>query len=232
MIPIKIHTSNSTNFLELSTRRLFTHSNSINCSKRLDDIYIKDITGNFWKFNLPNNFTMFTQQESVHRHFSMNMPKIAGFNRKLIHYSHVRPHRTTLLNILADQSDTLQQLSNFKTIGQGNIIEGMLSVVGDTINTIANGGEKIFDTIVTDVDKTINVVTNSSDEIIGSLSSDLSQLISHIGIPTIVYFIINLLTIIYVWYLRRIINVYLQAHSPPSPTIEPPLVHRDLKPTV
>ena len=157
----------------MNTRRIFITANIINCTNRLDDIYIEDKKVFFWQFRLPNNFTRFRQKHPFHRHFKLKLPKIAGFNTHLLHYSNVIPHRTTLLNILADQRETLEELSHFKKLGKGNILEGLLNVLGDTFNTIERGGEQIFNTVIKDVDKSIDVVTNSSEKIIKSISADI-----------------------------------------------------------
>ena len=99
MFPIKIWGSNYKTFLEFNTRRIFSTADVINCTSRLDGIYIKDKEGAFWQFRLPNNFTRFKQKHPFHRHFKLQLPNIAGFNRHLLHYSNVLPHRTTLLGV-------------------------------------------------------------------------------------------------------------------------------------
>ena len=196
-------------------------ANIINCTSRLDDIYIEDKKGFFWQFRLPNNFTRFRQKHPFHRHFELKLPKMAGFNTHLLHYSNIIRHRTTLLNILADQRETLEELSHFKTLGKGNILEGLLNVFGDTFNTFEQGGEKIFNTIIKDVDKSIDVVTNSSDKIIESISEDIIVFFQGIGIPNVIFFIIHIITIGYIYYLRRTIKIHFQSCTPSRRNLDP-----------
>ena len=226
MFPVKIWGLNSTRFLELNTRRIFLTASVINCTNRLDDIYIKDTKGLFWQFRLPNNFTRFRQKHPFHRHFKLKLPKVAGFDTHLLHYSYVIPHRSTLLNILADQRETLEELSHFKTLGKGNFLEGLLNVLGDTFSTIERGGEKIFNTVVQDIDKSIDVVTNSSGEIIRSISADIVGFFQNFGIPNMIFFVIHILTIGYILYLRRGIKKL----EGPTHILRSPVVNRNIKP--
>ena len=96
---------NKTKFLELSTRRLIEKSNKINCEDRQHVTYIKDRKGEFWMYKLGSK--RFTRVYLKDHYFQqrMTLPKLGTYSPKLLHYENIRPHRTTLLDLLASQQE-------------------------------------------------------------------------------------------------------------------------------
>ena len=83
------------------------------------------------------------------------MPKLAEFNRKLLHYKNVKPHRSTLLNILKNITGNLDKLSDFQTKGHGDILSGIISEISNSVGFIADSGEHLLENIISDSIRTV-----------------------------------------------------------------------------
>ena len=157
------------------------------------------------------------------------MPKLAEFNRKLLHYKNVKPHRSTLLDILNAQTGNLDRLSDFNTKGHGDILTGIITEIADSVGFIADSGINILDHIVSDVDKTITTITNSTDSIIDTTANGISKFFAQIGIPSLTLIIVQIGLILYMLYLRFKIN---QCISIIRHVQDPPIIYRERKPLV
>ena len=160
-------------------------------------------------------------------HDKVHLPKLAEFTRKLLHYKKVKPHRSTLLGILNTQTENLDKLSDFKTIGHGDILSGIISEISNSVNFLADSGEDLLEHIVSDVDKTVKTITNGTDSIIDTTANGLSKNFAHIGIPSLTLIIAQICLILYVVYLRFKIN---QCITIVKASQNPPIIYRDRKP--
>jgi hypothetical protein len=226
LFPIEI--KNDTKFLELKTRRILKHSTTIDCDNRLTENYVKDKTKRFWKYNLDKNFTILPKLHKIVR-YRVHLPKLAEYNRKLLHYKDVKFHRSTLLDILNSQTENLDKLSDFKSKGKGNILEGIISEISDSVGYIADSGINLLDHIVSDVDKSINTITNSTDSIIDTTANGLSKIFAQIGIPSFALILTQICIILYMLYLRLKLKQCMNMISQRS---NPPTIYRDRKPLV
>ena len=154
------------------------------------------------------------------------MPKLAEYNRKLLHYKNVKPHRSTLLNILNTQTENLDKLSDFRTKVNGNILEGIITEISDSVGFIAYSGINLLNHKVSDVDKSINMITNSTDSIIDTTANGLSKIFAHIGIPSCVLILTQICIILYMFYLRLKLK---QCMDMISQGPNPPKIYRDRK---
>ena len=99
---------NQTKYLELSTRRLLETSPKIDCNLRHPETYIRDKNNEFWKYKLGKSGFQKIKLRDHYFQQRMTLPKLQSYNAKLLHYEGTRPHRTTLLEILATQQENLQ----------------------------------------------------------------------------------------------------------------------------
>ena len=113
LFPI-ILASGSMKYLEFPTRRLFNTSHRINCRNRNNQTYIKDIYGSFWIYTLNKGFKKTKVKFEDYYQHHVPLPRLASFNSRLLHYSEVEPHRTTLLDILSKQRSNMQDLSDMR----------------------------------------------------------------------------------------------------------------------
>ena len=92
-----------------------SNSAKIKCEDRQKTIYIRDSKGEFWRYKLERKGFHKVRLKDHYFHQKMALPKLRTYTPKLLHYEKVRPHRTTLLNILAEQQDNLDALTDYRT---------------------------------------------------------------------------------------------------------------------
>ena len=142
----------------------------------------------------------------------MALPKLRTYTPKLLHYEEVRPHRTTLLDILAAQQENLDTLTDYKTVGGGNIMKGIASAMGEVVETVTDTATNIFNIIAhgaTDV-------TNDTVQAIDNIGSTLVDIVTFTGGPSnLILYIIDIGIIIYLIYRHRIGLQQIRQHIPP-----------------
>ena len=136
----------------------------------------------------------------------------------------MKPHRSTLLNILNTQTGNLDKLSDFKTKGHGDILSGIISEISNSVGFIADSGEDLLEHIISDVDKTITTITNNTDSIIDTTADGISKIFAHIGIPSLALILAQICIILYMVYLRFRIN---QCMSMVRHEQNPPIIYRE-----
>ena len=218
-------------FLELKTRRIFKTSHKILCNERPRPLFIKDIHGVFWKYLSPNTFERIIPKHYDQHHFVLNLPKLATFNVKLRHYASNQPHRTTLLSILAKNTENLEILSHFNEVGHGNIIVGVARAVSATVKMLASTGEHLFDTIAHGVVLGIKTISNTTEDVIDTSSNGLARIFHSIGIPNLILYVINFCIIIYLVLMRFQITG-LKFLFPPNTSRPPTMSAPTLPPRV
>jgi hypothetical protein len=73
----------------------------------------------------------------------MTLPKLRTYSPKLLHYENTRPHRTTLLDLLASQQENLDTFTDYRTVGDGNILKGIATAMGDAIEAVTDTASNI-----------------------------------------------------------------------------------------
>ena len=171
LYPVKLP-GNRTKFLELSTRRVIEKSNRVNCEDRQHVTYIKDRNGQFWMYKLGSK--RFTRVFLKDHYFQqrMTLPKLRTYSPKLLHYENTRPHRTTLLNLLASQQENLDTLTDYRTVGNGNILKGIATAMGDAVEAVTDTASNIFRLITGGATDIANDTIQAADGI-GSALVDL-----------------------------------------------------------
>ena len=144
LLPVISNAIKPIGFLELSARRLVKRSHTIHCAERPSLIYVTDTNNKFWEIKNGVPFRQVKPYAFNHPFGGLVLPKLAGFNNKLLHYTKVRPHRLTLLHLLADQRDNLDDLSNYRTVGAGDIASGIAQALSGTLAFVANSWQTLF----------------------------------------------------------------------------------------
>ena len=124
LFPVRL-TGNRTKFLERKTRRLFPRARTMLCDRRQAVLYIRDKDDAYWR--LEKGKTEFTKIKLKYRFLreKISLPKLQEYSPKLTHFEGTIPHRTTLLNMLADQQESLEAVTDLRTRGDGNFIKGV-----------------------------------------------------------------------------------------------------------
>ena len=116
LLPV-ITTVGEIKYLELSTRKIFNSSMSISCHNRPDHTFVKDVKGIFRKYRLNKGFQKIKLRYESYSARPFSLPKLATYNSLLKHYEVAKPHRTTLLEMLALQRDNINELTNLRKKG-------------------------------------------------------------------------------------------------------------------
>ena len=202
--------SGTINFLELITRRIYAESPTIDCNKRPSEIYVRDSHNKFWKFNNETGFSRTKIQYQQYGSKRLTMQKLNGFNEKLAHYSKPKTHRNTILSIIAEEQDSLKEITDFKTKGKGSFINGIFSGVADSVNSLSDTSRTILHSIAVGLkhitNDTVEIAVETTDTIEGFFN------ILKGGPSSLVLYVIDLLIIGYLIYERLIQN-----RPPPLP---------------
>ena len=98
----------------------------------------------FWVYTLGRGFKRTKLKVDDYYQHHVPLPRLASFNSRLLHYSDVKPHRTTLLNILSLQQENLRDLSDMRQVGGGSLAKGVLTAITDVAASIADTGTTLF----------------------------------------------------------------------------------------
>ena len=204
---------NQTKYLELSTRRLLESSAKINCESRNPLTYIRDKNNAFWRYKLGKRGFKKIDLKDHYFQQRMVLPKLQSYDAKLLHYEGTRPHRTTLLEILAAQQENLQTLTDYRTIGEGDILKGLASAMGDVVETITKTTSNIF-RIITDG---TTEVTNDTVTAVNNIETALVDLVTFSGGPSnFILYILDLCIIVYLVF-RHVRGNRQNRQPPPVP---------------
>ena len=187
MIPIILE-KGITKFLELSTKRTIASALKVNCTHRPREIYIKDKDDHYWKHSTEKGFTRVKLDNKFATDTHLVMPKLASYNERLLHYSKARPHRTTLLDMLHMQQESLNTVTDLREAGKGSFAQGIARAMSDIFETLEQTGTNVFDLIAD------GVVTVTNDTVL--VAEETGSLIKNIfaftgGASNFVLYIIN-----------------------------------------
>ena len=217
-------------FLRLSDRHIVDHSQKIDCNKRPIYTIIDSLKGSLLHL-APNG--SFTPIRYIPTNFTLVSSLIppAIFNSNLTHSSKPHLDHMTVLQIINENLETIDDLNNLKKFGGGNLLAGIGTALGkgfssiktvsgsvlhglskafvDVFGAVSSGGSKI---IMSSAKGTANIV-RSSGEAIEDLGKGTGDLISKIfgGILVLILYVyVVLLTavllFVFKYYLPRIAN--------------------------
>ena len=129
-----------------------------------------------------------------YHHGELKLPKLAEFDEKLVHYEKSQPNRMHLLHLVAVQQKNLQDLEDFRTIGEGSIIEGISHGISRVMTTLTRSGIKLVKSIA----QGINGVTNETASVVGNVIHGLGHILTFTnGLSGLLLYIIDVLIIGY-----------------------------------
>ena len=130
--------------------------------------FLEDISGQLWHLTQNGTVSKFKSRLLFASLNALNfrLPKLRGLNSHL-----VRPHfhkldQPTVLDLVSANHQSLQEISQITDVGQGSFLQGLGSLFGITIRSLAQGGK----TIITAVG---NCVKHGFEDL-GTFSHDLT----------------------------------------------------------
>ena len=191
--PVKLQ-NGTLKFLEIVSRRVTQEAHKIECQLRPQELYIKDVYEQFWRYTRQNNFSKMALTTQKYHHGELKLPKLAEFDEKLVHYEKSQPNRMHLLHLVAVQQKNLQDLEDFRTIGEGSIIEGISHGISRVLTTLTRSGIKLVKSIA----QGINGVTNETASVVGNVIHGLGHILTFTnGLSGLLLYIIDVLIIGY-----------------------------------
>ena len=111
--------------------------------------FLEDISGQLWNLTQNGTVSKFKSQllfASLNK-LSFRLPKLRGFGSHL-----VRPHfhkldQPMVLDLISANDQSLQDISQITDIGQGSFLQGLGSLFGIMIRSLAQGGQAIIKAI-------------------------------------------------------------------------------------
>ena len=163
-------------FLELNKRRLVSQGHKIPCSKNKKHWYVTDKDGTLWqleknKFHRIHKFAWAILKNKI------ELTKIGHFNLQLLHYDEKIPSRISLLTLLSRNKDNLEDLGQFRSEGEGDIISGIGKILGTTISSLSKGGSQIIRSIGIGIRDTLSGIGNLDESVVGSIGNATSNII-------------------------------------------------------
>ena len=206
-------------FLELSTRRISPKSHKIKCGERNDLIYVKDKGGKFWEYKLEQGFRRIKAQSLHTTRRDIALPQLAAFNSKLFHLKKQRPHRLTLLHLVAQQQNNLHTLYEYETEGGGSLTDGILKAITTTIRGIGSTGSQLIKSIANGLSTGVQGLGNATSNVIGTSAEGINRVLDAVGgISNLVLYWLDLIIIGYLvfqrWEQRRVPR---ELSGPPVP---------------
>ena len=177
---------NRTKFLELTTRRIFDFAHKIPCDERESDMYVKDKNDSYWQYKLDKGFRKVKVKPIKYFKEGFNLPEMATYTDRMLHYSGVRPHRSTLLDMLNFNKETIVEMTDLRETGGKDIVAGIARVMGDLAQDVVDTSQNIFKLITT----TAVDLTNDTTSAIGDIGGSITGIFKSIGgVPSIILYI-------------------------------------------
>ena len=96
---------------------------------------------------------------------------------RLLHYNNKVPRRLSLLALLTRNKDNLEDLTNYRNKGKGDIISGIGKILGSTISALAKGGSQIIRSLGKGIHDTLDGVGDLDTAVVGSIGNATTNVI-------------------------------------------------------
>ena len=183
------------------------------CTAKTPNTYIKDKKDQLWSLQ-DGKFKPVTKMNWLTNNDHIGLTKIAHFQSHLTHYEKPFPERLSMLGMLGRSTEVFDQLHTFQSAGQGSILAGIGSLLGQTIHSLASGGSQIIKALGAGIRDTFHGVGDLDEAVVGSISnatatvitagtSGVSKVLSAIGGPSgIILYILVIGLYVYIIYSR------------------------------
>ena len=133
---------------------------------------------------------------------TVNLPKLHADPEILIHYKKVAQHRTTMLEMIGEQTDNFEKFEQLQDEGNGDILFGITKGVTKIFQGVSNVGREIFHEIGATLVDGVKIAGNVTDEVLEIGTEGISDILKSFGVPNIVILSINAGIILYLILLR------------------------------
>eukprot|EP00794_Sanderia_malayensis_P020904 gene20904-22954_t len=181
LFPVIIPRNSSLLFVDFSTRQLKPYSNVISCQSRPEFTVVEDLAGSLW--HILANGTLFRSvaSDTLYPHPSFRLPKLRGFNSKLVQPQSVSLDRLSLLDIVTNNYGTFQEIRQFADNNGGDFFTGLGQVLGRTISALGTGGSKLLDAAGRSVNTALHGIGDAGVKVATGMTQSAGSLIEKGG---------------------------------------------------
>ena len=144
--PVLIFPSRTIQYLQILNRHLIPQGSTISCNQRPLFTYIQDQVGTLWHLSQNGTISPHTSK-LLYSHVSplrFHFAKIRGLNSHLVYPKQHQLDRSSLLDLVSANHQSLQDINAIATSGQGNFLTGLGKLIGITVHSLSNGGSTII----------------------------------------------------------------------------------------
>ena len=176
--PVILNDTRELQFLQLPGRRLNSKSPKVGCPTRQKMTFIRDKHEHLWLLDTQNRFTRVKEKRHRKHFLHINIPALAEFSSKLQHYDKKPLRQASLLQLLSQNAETMEDFADIKEKGAGDFVAGFGKILGNTVSSVAAGGNVIISSIGKSLHDVLNGVSNLDSSLINSIGNASSNVIS------------------------------------------------------
>ena len=144
--PVLIFSSRTIQYLQIVNRHLIPQGSTIPCNQRPLFTYIQDQVGTLWHLSQNGTISPHTSK-LLYSHVSplrFHFAKIRGLNSHLVYPKQHQFDRSSLLDLVSANHQSLQDINAIATSGQGNFLTGLGKLIEITVHSLSKGGSTII----------------------------------------------------------------------------------------
>ena len=169
-------------FLELATKKLHSTAVSIPCEKRPSFTYLEDSKGIYFEVTRRGFVSIVNGIKNVPysttHHF---LTKLRGYSPDMFIEAPDQLSPYSVLQIVSSTHGTLQTLKTLTDTSGGDIISGLGTALGSSLESITTGGSKIIKAIGSAIKNSLSGFGNMDEKIVKTFGSATSQVIKSSG---------------------------------------------------
>ena len=186
-------TNNVTLFLDLKNRRLHSSSPTTRCPPRAHDIFIFDIQSQLWILRTNNTFSKVNDLRTHSRLGSIDLPKLALYDERILHADRYPPPQDSLLSLLSSNMDSIEEMSKLRHSGGGDILLGITTGLTSLLNTVADDSGDFLQKASISFKTAITGVSEAGSNIVTSTTQGVSTILSSFGSNLLFWILLGLL---------------------------------------
>ena len=174
-------TGGNWSFLRLTDRNILPSSRIINCTKRPLHTFVVDTLDDLWHIN--NEGTVTKMSEHIHQvKFPHLITPPRGFNNKLTRYKPPEMDHISLLRLISETEDSLNELASFQQdSSSGGFLGGLGMALGSALEAAGQAGNTIIQSIGSAIKTSFQGFGEADKQIIDSLGNSASKVIKSTG---------------------------------------------------
>ena len=180
--PVYIVSEQHIKYLSIIERRLQSPSPVISCHLVPQTTYIADQIGTLWLIDQNGTASAVNYSTIFLPAFSNSILRLGNFNSRLLQFVSEPFDTFSLLDILAQSQETLEELENIRQNDEDSgLALGIGKIIGSTLSGISSGGSHIIKAVGTALHSGLTGLGNLDEKVITSLGKASGNIIGSSG---------------------------------------------------